>query len=941
MEYTAQNLEYAVNVFYNGEQTEKTNAHTWLTTAQRAPEAWNFVWELLQPHKGTEIQFYAATTLHTKILRCWNEVPPESYEELKNKILQAVTSYSQGPKIVTNRLCISLAAVILQLGATDLASTLRPLSNVENTSLLLEVLTVIPEEYNSMTMGTALRTKNQNALLHACPAVLDDMLRYLQSVYNDYSKGPPCDETVKTWLNVAACAGSWLTMACADCMDYNNASVPDFAPLCRALLTVVHVLYSCNEAVSDIALEACEAALNAVRAAGGGAGSLRRPLAAHQVLADLLQLAERVLARDNVPNSINEELLSAVITCLVSVADCHSRQVVRGVEAGEREPQQALELLLAAQTAPGHYPLHETRSHFVFSFWYTLQDEVSNTLDSKHKMHPVWLDVFSRLLLALVAKAEAPADSTLSQDDQEMLRCYRQDISDTVTYCFCVLEDNTWKVLEEAFPVGGSEERQEAVLFAFLAVGEIRLTKQAMTPPIGALLRHAVRAATTASNKNLLETALDCLGGYSTWMSSMSTVEETELARQSILAAGAALQRSPARAAHALRKLCTECDMLAATMAEDIVNVTQSGMGRCDSFVRRQLAGAAGAALAAAPHYIAAPLLHKLAHSLLDDLSAQAAEGVRARTAAECSAALLTALVAAPALAGDLFQTLLPALAHFAHHADLLEAMYKVLDQALSSLLDACLPHMPQIAELAVAGFHTQPCMVGLVVLNLIMLISYETWPEAGRVLRECVSASAARAAADVRADPELTCQLFLTLATLTKKMPECLHWIEDLLSQLVELACRCVTVWDATTARGACIWLIALAARRPASLLPHAPSLTAAAICCIGGASPRAQVSALSELLLALNRAEWPTGAGVGQGAGLRAWLHAALDVDGFPSQHATRPHKQKFITAVLKEKNNRRLVFEAAQEFSLVCRGLVGTEYARQTIAAKQLVA
>lgn len=51
MEYTAQNLEYAVNVFYNGEQNEKTNAHTWLTTAQRAPEAWNFVWELLQPHK--------------------------------------------------------------------------------------------------------------------------------------------------------------------------------------------------------------------------------------------------------------------------------------------------------------------------------------------------------------------------------------------------------------------------------------------------------------------------------------------------------------------------------------------------------------------------------------------------------------------------------------------------------------------------------------------------------------------------------------------------------------------------------------------------------------------------------------------------------------------------------------------------------------------------
>lgn len=61
--------------------------------------------------QGTEVQFYAATTLHTKILRCWNEIPPESYEALQEKLLQAVFTYSQGPKIVTNRLCISVSIV--------------------------------------------------------------------------------------------------------------------------------------------------------------------------------------------------------------------------------------------------------------------------------------------------------------------------------------------------------------------------------------------------------------------------------------------------------------------------------------------------------------------------------------------------------------------------------------------------------------------------------------------------------------------------------------------------------------------------------------------------------------------------------------------------------------------------------------------------------------
>lgn len=46
-----QNLEYAVSVFYNSEQNERAQAHLWLTAAQRCPEAWSFVWELLHPSK--------------------------------------------------------------------------------------------------------------------------------------------------------------------------------------------------------------------------------------------------------------------------------------------------------------------------------------------------------------------------------------------------------------------------------------------------------------------------------------------------------------------------------------------------------------------------------------------------------------------------------------------------------------------------------------------------------------------------------------------------------------------------------------------------------------------------------------------------------------------------------------------------------------------------
>lgn len=65
--------------------------------------------------QGTEIQFYAATTLHTKILRCWSEVPPESHDALKENILEVILAYSKGPKIVTNRLCISVSFLFYDL----------------------------------------------------------------------------------------------------------------------------------------------------------------------------------------------------------------------------------------------------------------------------------------------------------------------------------------------------------------------------------------------------------------------------------------------------------------------------------------------------------------------------------------------------------------------------------------------------------------------------------------------------------------------------------------------------------------------------------------------------------------------------------------------------------------------------------------------------------
>ncbi|XP_045493442.1 importin-13 [Colias croceus] len=959
MEYTMQNLEYAVSVFYNGEQAERAKAHTWLTAAQRVPEAWNFVWDLLQPTKGTEIQFFAATTLHTKILRCWNELPSESYEELKNKLLQSVITYANGPKIVTNRLCISLAAFILQRGSEDLPSTLVPLSSTQNSSLLLEVLTVIPEEYNSMTMGTSLRSKNRAALHQACSMVMDDMLRILQTVFNDYSNSPPSEETINSWTLAASCAASWLSLGSDESTD-SPISFTDRTPMLRALQTAVHVLYVSNGVVSGSALEACEACLSAVRVAGTHGDAHRHQRAARALLSDLASLVAPVMAEYNVPDSINEELLCALITCCVAVAECHSGTLVQMVQEGTEGGGEGtsagaeagaggkllLQLLLAAQASPGYYPLHETRSNLLFGFWYTLQDEILNVTDGTEKMQPIWRDVFSQLLVTLITKSEMPPDSDLSQDDLELMRCYRQDVGDAIMYCYAVLGEWCWEVVERAFTGAHSEGRREAVLHAFAALADVARHGDAPAS-LPAMLRHAVHLVGDTTDQRTLDTALDCIGTYASWICWLETeaagraAGAEPLGMQCVRAAGGALARSPVAAALALRRLACDCAAPAAALVHDIVQAALSAEGTSDAWVRRQLTSAAGAALAASEPRTALPLLARLAHHLAAQIAVQSQAESGGTVAAECGAALMAGLSCQPPLAAELLRALLPALAAMPHVPRLVEPMFLVLKQTVSTMMGDCVPFIDQISQLTITAFNTKPCPIGLDVVKLLVLMVGEECEQVKEVLLSAVCATARLLAQSQLTNttppkfqkPDLVEALFTMLHMMTRKKPHFIDALESVVPDLVQLACGCVRVWEVHAARSSCLFLSALAARNPRALRDAAPELTYAALRCIGGASPRNQMEPLAELLLALNRAAWGSGS-------LGTWLRAALTAPDFPTHHATPAHKHRFIDAVLREKTSKRKLLESVHEFSLVCRGLVDTEYAKQTIASKQLV-
>lgn len=57
-------------------------------------------------NQSADVQFFGATTLHTKLSRHWHEIPKENREELRQKLFQSIVLYAAGPKVVLSRLCI-------------------------------------------------------------------------------------------------------------------------------------------------------------------------------------------------------------------------------------------------------------------------------------------------------------------------------------------------------------------------------------------------------------------------------------------------------------------------------------------------------------------------------------------------------------------------------------------------------------------------------------------------------------------------------------------------------------------------------------------------------------------------------------------------------------------------------------------------------------------
>jgi hypothetical protein len=235
-----------VNEFYATSQVTnefKPQLDQWLKQAQNSPEAWQFSWQLVDMSKSINCQFYGASCLYTKVAKFLNDVPSDQYDVLKNKLLEKLLLYAsslvdttRNPQIrlIQRKLNSTLAKLALYLIAdqwpnciTDIIQTIPNCINpeeVKNRSkqeldeqqnqlilIVLDILTLLPDEYASLSNLTKLkRTQINGHLKKNYPAIS----QYLLNLFNTFNSLDINNLKEKSYFNLIdlsiKCLTNWI-----------------------------------------------------------------------------------------------------------------------------------------------------------------------------------------------------------------------------------------------------------------------------------------------------------------------------------------------------------------------------------------------------------------------------------------------------------------------------------------------------------------------------------------------------------------------------------------------------------------------------------------------------------------------------------------------------------------------------------------------------------
>ncbi|KAF7705936.1 importin-13 [Silurus meridionalis] len=939
-EFTVEAVERALQqLYYDPDMVQKNVAQKWLAQAQASPQAWQFCWALLSPDKVPEIQFFGASTLHSKISSHWLDLTSELCESLRSQLVTHVCHFALGPKVVLTRLCVALASLILRTlldswpsAVPDLLQAFQSgegMGEVDGRCLaLLEVLAVLPEELQSRKFTSGNRARLQAALVQEwkllCP-LLRELLRRESSVCNMKERA-------------LRCLPSWLTLGVD--LGQSEGVLQDSL----ALLKVPELF--------DTAVESVVGAFS-VPDWHRSADSLVKSLPHVLELGE--QLKKAVQERDM-------ETCHGICRIVVTLAETHCRTLLEHI--GHWQSFQALvSMILSCTAIPGHYPVDETSSSLTLTFWYTLQDDIMSLETEKQTFYlQLYRPLYFQLVDVLLHKARFPNErdyASWSSDDKEQFRTYRVDISDTLMCVYELLGPELLRKLYDKLGVLLTDTTQssswqdiEALLFGFQSIADtVDVSYSDVIPGLIGLI-----PLISANSVQLAETVMLTIGSLAEWLSDHPVMVPAVLC---VVLPALSDGDLSVPAVTTLKRICRECRHHLYPHANDILASSQ------DALVKRihkspqstWLMQALGFLLSAMPD-------EEIPEKLLSLLSPHIQDLERLANQTPTPDSKLS-IIHVLGLISSLFSTLdlsthgegLDAVRghRFACYNNPIVIMLQQVFPVVQTLLSKCLkdsevveascavfgksmktlggdfaPLVAQLCEMIGQLFSAYPQASALdLIQQLVQTFACEKEQVSSiRIVLELVTNIAMSVFQQgAREHPDMA-ESFMKLHTQVLKRKPDLYRSECLDIRVV-FYCGILALRfpETPTLRSTCVLFTELVSHCedvPAVrdvLQEDGLLLLQTLLEVISMQAPQGLLEHLADVLFSLSL-HCPSL--------LATRLRDALQPDAFPCTFLTPEHKDRFCQQILREQASKWKMRDVVKEFSLSCRGLQGTEHA-----------
>ncbi|XP_062849908.1 importin-13 isoform X2 [Trichomycterus rosablanca] len=923
-------------LYYDPDMAQKNIAQKWLTQARASPQAWQFCWALLSPEKVPEIQFFGASTLHDKITSSWHDLDDEHCDALRSQLISHVCRFALGPKMVMSRLCLALASLILRTlldswpsAVPDLLQALQSGQGTEDTDahhlVLLEVLSVLPEELQSRKLTSESRNRLQETLVQEwnslCP-LLRELLR---------REGLP----VHVKERALHCVASWLAL---------GVNLGETVELLQDSLELLEV--------SELFETAVESSVGALS------------LPDWQRFADsLLKLMPTVLGlQEQLTRAVQDrdmETAHGICRIVVALGETHCRTLLDQI--GHWQAFQALvNMILSCTAIPGYYPVDETISSLTLTFWYTLQNDIMSLETEKQTFYlQLYRPVYFQLVDVLLHKARFSNDydSSWSADDKEQFRTYRVDISDTL---MCVYELLGPELLRRQYDKLGllltdtthssSWQDIEALLYGFQSIADTAdVGYSDVIPGLIGLI-----PLISTNNVQLVETVLLTIGSLAEWLADHCVMLPNIL--RIVLPALCNADLS-VPAVSTLKRICRECQHYLQPHANDILSSSQDALVRkihkCPQSM--WLMQALGFLLSSLSDEEITEKLRSLLSPHIQELQnlANQATSPATKLSTVHILNLLSSLfstldlntheedlnmVKSPrfpphtnpvvVVLQQVFPLIQTLLSKWLKETEVVEAACAVFEKSLKTLFRDFGPLVSQLCELIGQLFSAYPQASALDLTKELFQIfagEKEHIPAITSVLEIITNITMAIFQHGARDHPDVV-ESFMKLHTQVLKSQASLYLSVGLDVRVVFYCGILAFKFPETpTLKSTCLLFI--------ELLSHCEDVpairevlqedgllllqTILEVCSIQ--TSRTLLEYLADILFSISL-HCP---GL-----LAARLRDALQTDAFPCSLVSPEHKENFCQQILREQVNKRTMRNIVKEFSLLCRGLQGTK-------------